>query len=323
MPIECLTNAPLKENKRTTPNTIVDTKRIAAKNQQVETTEKENEVALVRTSDQPVIKKAKWTNKQRIMVMAARGITFRDRHLMVDVREMMPHSKTESKMERKEPLFVLNEICEMKNCNKCIFFEGRKKQDLYMWISNIPKGPSAKFYVENVHTMKELKMTGNCLKGTRPFLSFDSSFNSHPHWTLLKELLTQIFSTPRNHPKSQPFFDHVFTFAIIENRIWFRNYQIIEEDGQLAEIGPRFVLNPIRIFEGSFGGATLWENSEYVTPNTYRRLLNMESGMKYRQRLDQKLSLAARKPTENLTDLDPLDEDIFKDPEPVFLIQKV
>ena len=80
-------------------------------------------------------------------------------------------------------------------------------------------------------------MTGNCLKGTRPLLSFDASFDTKPQWSLMKELLTQTFSTPRNHPKSQPFFDHIFTFAIIENRIWFRNFQILEEDGQLAEIG--------------------------------------------------------------------------------------
>ena len=98
-------------------------------------------------------------------------------------------------------------------------------------------------------------MTGNCLKGTRPLLSFDATFNTKPHWALMKELLTQVmstflqskpltlnlflqtFSTPRNHPKSQPFIDHVFTFTIIENRIWFRNFQIVEEDGQMAEIG--------------------------------------------------------------------------------------
>lgn len=45
-----------------------------------------------------------------------------------------------------------------------------------------------------VHTMKELKMTGNCLKGTRPLLSFDSSFDAKPHWSLLKELMTQVQS---------------------------------------------------------------------------------------------------------------------------------
>ena len=36
----------------------------------------------------------------------------------------------------------------------------------------------------------------------------------------------------------------------------------------LSFLGPRFVLNPIKVFDGSFGGETLWENSNYVTPNT-------------------------------------------------------
>merc|ERR1712137_154240 len=270
-------------------------------------------IPLVRSSDEPVVKKNIWTNKQRVLVFSARGTTQRDRHLMIDLKDMMPHSKSESKMEKKDPLYVINEIAEMKNCNKCIYFEGRKKQDLYMWVSNIPKGPCAKFYIENIHTMKELKMTGNCLKGTRPLLSFDATFNTKAHWSLMKELLTQTFSTPRNHPKSQPFFDHIFTFAIIENRIWFRNFQILEEDGQLAEIGPRFVLNPIKIFDGSFGGETLWENPDYVTPNTYRRMLSLKSGMKYRQRIEQKLSLAARQPTGDLCDIDAIETEIFQD----------
>ena len=45
-----------------------------------------------------------------VLVFAARGITQRDRHLMMDLRDMMPHSKTESKFERKDPLFVINEV---------------------------------------------------------------------------------------------------------------------------------------------------------------------------------------------------------------------
>lgn len=278
-----------------------------------DTNKEETTLPLVRTSDEPLTKKAKWVNKQRVLVFAARGITQRDRHLMMDLRDMMPHSKTESKFERKDPLFVINEICEMKNCSKCIFFEGRKKQDLFLWLADVPKGPSAKFYIENVHTMKELKMTGNCLKGTRPLLSFDSTFDTHTHWSLLRELMTQIFSTPKNHPKSQPFFDHVFTFTIIENRIWFRNFQILEEDGQLAEIGPRFVLNPIKVFNGSFGGETMWENPNYVTPNAYRRMLNLQTGLKYRQKIEQKLSLTARQPKGDLCDLDSLEEEVFED----------
>ena len=29
---------------------------------------------------------------------------------MTDLREMMPHSKPESKMEKKDPVFVINEV---------------------------------------------------------------------------------------------------------------------------------------------------------------------------------------------------------------------
>lgn len=122
--------------------------------------------------------------------------------------------------------------------------------------------------------MGELKMTGNCLKGTRPLLSFDENFSKKPQYALLKELLTQIFGVPNHHPKSQPFFDHVYTFSILDNRIWFRNYQILTEDGGLAEIGPRFVLNPVKIFSESFGGETLWNNPDYISPAKVRKKIN-------------------------------------------------
>ncbi|RVE65889.1 hypothetical protein OJAV_G00121380 [Oryzias javanicus] len=226
----------------------------------------------------------KWTNKERVLIFSSRGINFRTRHLMQDLRTMMPHSKADTKMDRKDKLFVVNEVCEIKNCNKCIFFEAKKKQDLYMWISNCPHGPSAKFLVQNIHTLAELKMTGNCLKGSRPLLSFDPTFDKEPHYALLKELFIQTFSTPRYHPKSQPFVDHVFTFTIADNRIWFRNYQIIEEDASLVEIGPRFVLNLIKVFQGSFGGPTLYENPSFQSPNLHRRQLRLAAAAKVREK---------------------------------------
>lgn len=34
----------------------------------------------------------------------------------------------------------------------------------------------------------------------------------------------------------------------------------------LTEIGPRFVLDPIKILSGSFGGLTIYKNPHYVTP---------------------------------------------------------
>lgn len=208
----------------------------------------------------------------------------------------MPHSKSEVKVEAKDWSKEIDEICEVRNCNQCLFFENKKRRDLYCWLTHVSTGPSAKFLVENVHTMEELKMTGNCLKGSRPLLSFDPLFEKSSHFLLLKEMLTQTFGTPNHHPKSQPFFDHVFTFTILDHRIWFRNYQIVDEDGAVAEIGPRFVLNPIKIFEGSCGGAVLWTNEHYVSPNDHRRALKLKAQNKYKERVIARHGREVRQP---------------------------
>ncbi len=114
-----------------------------------------------------------------------------------------------------------------------------------MWVSSIvDNGPSVKFLVHNVHTMAELNLTGNCLKGSRPVLSFDPA-----HLRLIKELLTQTFKTPHYHPRSQPFIDHVLNFALTEDgNIWVRNYQLVDAGAKMEEIGPRMVLEVIRVF---------------------------------------------------------------------------
>lgn len=259
----------------------------------------------------------RWVNKQRTLIFSSRGTSYRARHVMEDLRTMMPHSKSDTKLDRKDDFKVINEICELKNCNNCVFLEMRKKQDLYMWLSRAPDGPSAKFHVENIHTMSELKMIGNCLKGTRPILSFDKNFDSSPHWELLKELLIQSFGTPRNHPKSQPFIDHVMNFTIADNRIWFRNYQINavpngrSVDTELIEIGPRFVLNPIRVFSGSFAGSTLYKNDDYESPNEIRRAIKLASSGKYGHKLDAKDKYKKRQGEFELSD-DELD-DVFQE----------
>ncbi|XP_044148647.1 ribosome biogenesis protein BRX1 homolog [Bufo gargarizans] len=262
----------------------------------------------------PPVSEGKWKNKERVLIFSSRGINFRTRHLMQDLRTLMPHAKADTKMDRKDKLFVINEVCEMKNCNKCIYFEAKKKQDLYMWVSNAPEGPSAKFLVQNIHTLAELKMTGNCLKGSRPLLSFDPAFDRDPYLTVLKELFIQIFGTPRYHPKSQPFVDHVFTFSVADKRIWFRNYQIIEEDASLVEIGPRFVLNLIKIFKGSFGGPTLYENAHYQSPNMHRRMIRLATAAKVREKQQVKtLHKMKRSEGAQVVPQDPT-EDVFATP---------
>jgi len=291
-------------------------KKFAAKKRKLEEKAKPKvepeEVPATRPSDQePPEKKIKWTNKTRTLVLIGRGINYRARHLKDDLKCMMPHSKTDSKLNSHTRLFDINEMAEMKNCDKCLYFEGRKKKDTFMWAANVARGPSVKFEVENIHTLSELKMTGNCLKGSRPLLSFDKTFEKVLHFKIIKELFVQIFGIPDHHPKSQPFFDKVFTFTVVDGKIWFRNFQMIDENGALTEIGPRMVLNPVKLFEGSFSGQTMWENPKYVTPNTKRQMLKKAASMKYRQRIEDRAVYKATRPTGPTVKVDETEE-VFK-----------
>jgi ribosome biogenesis protein BRX1 len=253
-------------------------------------------------------------NKQRLLLLASRGIISSFRHLMNDLNLLLPHSKKESKWDSKGHLTSLNELCELCNTNNCLFFETRKKE-LYWWLSKTPNGPSVKFNVLNVFNMSELKLTGNCLKGSRAILSFDAGFDSEPFLKLTKEILTQTFGTPTTSRKKKPFFDHVFTFTWADGRIWFRNYQIIQDPTEadkmsLEEIGPRFVLQIVRIFDGSFGGSTIYENSEFKTAQQKRIMARVSASAGYKQRQN---AIASRqeKLIQNQLPKDPL-EDIFK-----------
>ena len=49
-------------------------------------------------------------------------------------------------------------------------------------------------------------------------------------------------------------------------------------DSELVEIGPRFVMTPIRIFSGALYGATLWQNKDYISPNEVRRAMRKKEG---------------------------------------------
>lgn len=153
-----------------------------------------------------------------------------------------------------------------------------------MWLSKSPSGPAFKFLVQHIKPLTEYKLTGNCLRYSRPLLSFDAAFSDpeKPHLQLAKEMFSHIFNTPKNHPKSKPFIDHVLSFHYLDDCIWFRNYQILNQQEEqftadddidklvLIEIGPRLCLNPIKAFDGSMGGETLWQNPAFITPTRSR-----------------------------------------------------
>ncbi|KFM27033.1 Ribosome biogenesis protein brx1 [Auxenochlorella protothecoides] len=234
-------------------------------------------------------------NKERVLIVTSRGITFRYRHLMLDMMQLLPHAKKDSKLDTKTERNLINEVAELKGCTTGMFFETRKHKDLYVWLGKTPAGPTAKFHVTNVHTMAELKLSGNHLKGSRPVLSFDATFDQEPHLQVLKEMLTQTFAVPRRHHKVKPFFDHVMSFTVADGRIWIRNYQVLPNpekkkaapgDVTLVEVGPRACLNPIKMFAGSFGGPVIYENPSFVSPNAIRAALKKQQSGKYGAKVD-------------------------------------
>lgn len=266
--------------------------------------------------------KTKHINRQRVLVISSRGVTYRHRHLINDLTSLMPHARKEPKFDSKKNLYQLNEVAELYNCNNIFFFEARKHQDLYLWISKAPNGPTMKFYIQNMHTLDELNFTGNCLKGSRPVLSFDKSFTDSAHHELLKETFTHTFGVPPNARKLKPFVDHVMTFSIVDDKVWVRNYQIAETEDQkdgkldeslsLVEIGPRFVMTLITILEGSFGGPKIYENKQYVSPNAVRSQLKQQAADQARSRAVAALDRKVKK-RDMVMKADPLsNESLFK-----------
>ncbi|KIW09528.1 uncharacterized protein PV09_00403 [Verruconis gallopava] len=286
-------------------------------------------------------------NRQRVLMLTSRGVTFRHRHLLNDLASMMPHARKEAKLDTKTKLYQLNELAELYNCNNVLFFEARKGKDLYAWMSKPPNGPTVKFHVQNLHTMDELHFTGNCLKGSRPILSFDAAFDQQPHLALIKELFLHSFGVPKGAPKSKPFIDHVMGFTVAEGRIWIRCYQITETEvgkqdaaklkavpegdapadeapkkGEtsisLVEIGPRFVLTPIVILESSFGGPVIYENKEFVSPNQIRSEIRKAKAGRYNSRTEAQLQNKNKRGDMGLTTYggikkqkDPLDNSVL------------
>ena len=166
----------------------------------------------------------RYHNKQRCLVLCTRGVTARYRHLLEDLRTLMPHHKKESKLDAGKDGIgrAVNDIAEMRGCNTVLMLECRKRQDAYMWVGRVggqTPGPSARFHVTNIHTMDELRLTGNCMKGSRPLLTFDDSFDRLGHLKLLKELFVDVFGVPRGHPKSKPFVDRVMAFYYADKTV--------------------------------------------------------------------------------------------------------
>jgi ribosome biogenesis protein BRX1 len=287
--------------------------------------------------------------RQRLLILTSRGVTHRQRHLLNDLAALLPHARKESKLDTKTRLHQLNELADLHSCNNVLFFEARKGgADLYAWLAKPPNGPTLKCHVQNLHTMDELRFAGNCLRGSRPMVAFDRAFDAAPHWRLIRELLLHSFGVPRGARRAKPFVDHVVGFTLADGRVWFRCYQICEAEAggraggagadaadaavadavrgelgdaagvSLVEIGPRFVLTPIVVLEGGFGGPVIYENRQFVSPNQIRAELRVRKAGKHGGRVRRAVENKAKRDELGLAtdgrraERDPLDgRDLF------------
>ncbi|KAJ5167693.1 Ribosome biogenesis protein BRX1 [Penicillium canariense] len=280
--------------------------------------------------------------KTRVLILTSRGVTHRHRHLMADLCALLPHTHKETKLDTKKNAgynLLLNSLADLHSCNMIFFLEARKNgQDLYLWLSRPPNGPTIKFHLNNLHTMAELGagFAGNCLKGGRGVVVFDRSFDEQgpdmsvagtEYRGLVREMLRGIFCVPKRGVKGmKPFVDRIIGVFGVDGKIWIRVYEIREsesgtkkKDGKetatpapmgpdglpevsLVEIGPRFVLTPIVILEGSFGGPVIYENKEYVSPNQVRSELRMGKAGRYAQRREVQTDRMAKRTDLGLSD---------------------
>ncbi|KAI8286108.1 Ribosome biogenesis protein BRX1 [Colletotrichum sp. SAR11_57] len=175
------------------------------------------------------------------------------------------------------------------NCNNIVFFEARKHKDLYLWMARSGNGCSIKFHVQNIHTMEEL------------------------NFPVMKKLFIAAFGVPPGARKAKPFIDHVMSFSVLDGKIWVRNYEIQEKEGQeddgektvtkggktistsLQEIGPRFTLTPVVILEGAFGGPKIFENKEYVSPNLVRSDIRRKKAVRHTARAEKVVERMSKK----------------------------
>lgn len=156
--------------------------------------------------------------------------------------------------------------------------------------------------------MGELGFGGNCLKGGRGIVVFDKSFEDaefgggQEHKGLVRELLRGVFCVPQKGVRGmKPFVDRITGIFGLDGKIWIRVYEIREVDRKdedateerttdisMVEVGPRFVLTPIVVLEGSFGGPVIHENKEFVSANQVRSEVRLKKAARHARRTDDR-----------------------------------
>lgn len=89
-----------------------------------------------------------WRNRQRTLVVASRTLTSAQHNVFEDFLNILPHSKTDSKIEKKDLRDQLEFACESKHCHNVMYFE-KKGKNFFLYLSKFPEGPTIKYLIES------------------------------------------------------------------------------------------------------------------------------------------------------------------------------
>ena len=101
--------------------------------------------------------------KEKTLLLTSRGVVARFRHLMQDLLCLF-RTKKDAKIDSKNDKRAVVECAELRGCNNAIFFESGKGKTRTRGSLKRRKDRRLNSHVENIHTMAELKLTGNHLK---------------------------------------------------------------------------------------------------------------------------------------------------------------
>lgn len=190
----------------------------------------------------------------KTMLICSRGCSSTTRNIVKDLNRLLITHK-ENKYDQKNNFFDLKELMDINDCESTIYFESTKRA-ASVWIAN-EKGPSIKFSVYNLFTIKDLSIVTNCQKNAGHKLIFDLNFDTDENLKMVKTLFSKTFI-------ESEVFDRVLAFYYYDNKIWMRVYAIANG---VEEIGPRIVMEIDKILGGFFNGELVYKKKEEEVDN--------------------------------------------------------
>lgn len=180
------------------------------------------------------------------VILSTRGATAKIRHLMKDISKLVKVEE-EQKWDMGKDYGELKNLIEINECDSMLFFRStRRSDDLWVGVLN---GMSVLFRMHNVFTVKDCNFPVNSFRDCGYVLMFSKEFDEIEHLRCAKNVIDHVF-------QSNEIKDKALCFFYLDGFIWVRCYKIGKK---LEEIGPRFVLEVLKVFEKCFEGKVLYK----------------------------------------------------------------